>query len=267
MAPSRYHTDVTHPGLTALKAQIEPVRNSVIGHPLYRSITTAAAARVFMEHHVFAVWDFMSLLTTLQRQLTCVEVPWVPEGPVASRRLINEITLVEESDEYGDSYISHFELYRAGMADVGADTGPIDAFVQALRQGVPVAKALDAARVPAPSADFVSATWSVLETAPVHCQAAVFAFGREDLIPEMFEQVVRIEDPNSSLTRFKDYLARHIEVDADEHTPMAMHMLVDLCRDDPAKWARCADAVRAALHARARLWTAITAVITADGKR
>ncbi|GAA3075615.1 hypothetical protein GCM10020000_71050 [Streptomyces olivoverticillatus] len=122
MAPSRYHTDVTHPGLTALKAQIEPVRNSVIGHPLYRSITTAAATRVFMEHHVFAVWDFMSLLTNLQRQLTCVEVPWVPEGPVASRRLINEITLVEESDEYGDSYISHFELYRAAAWRTSART-------------------------------------------------------------------------------------------------------------------------------------------------
>ncbi|WP_171163434.1 DUF3050 domain-containing protein [Streptomyces sp. I05A-00742] len=267
MATSRYHTQVVHPGLTALKAEIEPARKGVVGHPMYHSITTPEAARVFMEHHVFAVWDFMSLLTSLQRQLTCVEVPWVPRGPVASRRLINDITLVEESDEYGDGFISHFELYRAAMGDVGADTGPVDAFVEALRAGVPVVDALATSRVPAPSAEFVNGTWTVLETAPVHCQAAVFAFGREDLIPEMFEQVVRIEDADGSLARFKDYLERHIEVDADEHTPMAMHMLVDLCRDDSDKWKQCAYAVRSALHARADLWTAITDAIVAEGRR
>lgn len=257
MAPSRYHAPISHPGLTALKRRIEPARTEVVRHPLYRSVTTAAAARVFMEHHVFAVWDFMSLLTSLQRRLTCVRVPWVPEGPVASRRLINEIVLVEESDELGDGYLSHFELYRAGMADAGADTGPIDSFVQALREGVPVAKALEAARAPRASADFLSATWAVLEDERVHCQAAVFAFGREDLIPEMFEQVVRIEDPHATLTRFKDYLARHIEVDADEHTPMAMHMLVDLCGDEAVRWHECAEAVEGALRARSRLWTAV----------
>ncbi|MBB5121973.1 heme oxygenase [Streptomyces eurocidicus] len=257
MTLSRYHARITHPGLTALKQRIEPVRTEVVRHPVYRSITTTGAARVFMEHHVFAVWDFMSLLTSLQRHLTCVRVPWVPEGTAAGRRLINEIVLVEESDELGDGYLSHFELYRAGMADAGADTGPIDSFVRALREGVPVGKALEAAGAPRASADFLSATWTVLEDEPVHCQAAVFAFGREDLIPEMFEQVVRIEDPHATLTRFKDYLSRHIEVDADEHTPMAMRLLVDLCGDDSGRWDECAHAVADALRARARLWTAV----------
>ncbi|WKX73500.1 DUF3050 domain-containing protein [Streptomyces sp. XD-27] len=267
MATSRYHTAVSHPGLTDLRNRIAPARTSVIGHDMYRSVTTEAAARVFMEHHVFAVWDFMSLLTSLQRELTCVEVPWLPQGPVASRRLINEITLVEESDELGDGYLSHFELYRMAMGDLGADTAPVDAFLDALRDGLPVVKALETARVPQASADFVTSTWTVLETAPLHCRAAVFAFGREDLIPEMFEQVVRIEDPHGRLARFKDYLDRHIEVDADEHTPMAMHMLVDLCGDDAGKWADCARSVQVTLHARHRLWTAVHSAITSDAGR
>ncbi|MBT2385308.1 DUF3050 domain-containing protein [Streptomyces sp. ISL-11] len=264
MAPSRYHAHVTHPGLTALKERIGPVRDDVVGHPVYRGITTPGAARIFMEHHVFAVWDFMSLLTSLQRRLTCVRVPWVPEGTGAGRRLINEIVLVEESDELDDGYLSHFELYRAAMADAGADTGPVDTFVRALREGVPVTKALEVAHVPRPSADFLTATWTVLESEPVHCQAAVFAFGREDLIPDMFAQVVRIEDPHGTLTRFKDYLARHIEVDADEHTPMAMHLLVDLCGDDTGKWRQCASVVESALRARAALWTAVLEAVTAS---
>jgi hypothetical protein len=262
MAASRYHSAVNHPEITRLKESISDVRQNVITHKIYTSLHTPQDVAVFMEHHVFAVWDFMSLLKQLQNQLTCTRVPWVPDGPVASRRLINEITLVEESDELGDSFISHFELYRAGMADAGAETAAIDGFIALLRDEVSVPEALVKAGVPQPSATFVSATWDVIEQSPVHSQAAVFAFGREDLIPDMFEQVVRISDPDGTLSTFKDYLVRHIEVDADEHTPMAMHMLVDLCGDDQAKWDQCALAVRATLTERARLWSAITAAIT-----
>ncbi len=258
MGTSRYRTSVDRPEISGLKRSITSVRDSVITHKIYTSIHTPQDVAVFMGYHVFAVWDFMSLLKQLQGQLTCTRVPWVPEGPAASRRLVNEITLVEESDELGDTYISHFELYRAAMDDAGADTTMLDAFIALLREGVTVPEALAKANVPQAAADFVNATWGVIESAPLHCKAAAFAFGREDLIPEMFEQVVKIDDPDGSLAKFKDYLVRHIEVDADEHTPMAMHMLVDLCGDDRTKWAECAEAVRSTLRERARLWTAIT---------
>ncbi|MFH8339137.1 DUF3050 domain-containing protein [Streptomyces sp. AM6-12] len=257
MTMSRYKSSVEHPGVRALKDHIAGIRTEVTAHPLYTSFRSRRDVAVFMEHHVFAVWDFMSLLKSLQRQLTCTSVPWVPRGPVASRRLINEITLVEESDELGEGFTSHFELYRAAMGDAGADPGPLDAFLDLIRAGTPVPKALVAAGAPLPVREFVGATWHVVETAPVHVQGAVFAFGREDLIPEMFVQVVRIEDRDGSLTRFRDYLHRHIEVDADEHTPMAMRMLVDLCGDDPRKWEECTYAVHEALHERARFWDAI----------
>ncbi|MGW2648156.1 DUF3050 domain-containing protein [Streptomyces sp. NPDC001393] len=257
MAVSRYHSFVDHPGVTALKDNIAPVRARVTSHPLYASFGSRRDVAVFMEHHAFAVWDFMSLLKNLQQQLTCTSVPWVPKGPAASRRLINEITLVEESDELGEGFISHFELYRAAMDDAGADPKPLDAFLALIESGTPVPRALVDAGAPQPVRDFVGATWHVIETAPVHVQAAVFAFGREDLIPEMFEQVIRINDSDGKLAKFKDYLQRHIEVDADEHTPMAMRMLVDLCGDDNRKWQECSHAVREALHERARFWSDI----------
>lgn len=254
MANSRYQWDRTHPGLVSLQQAIDPARRRVVEHPMYRAINTLPRVRTFQQSHVFAVWDFMSLLKTLQSELTCVQVPWVPQGPTASRRLINEIVLVEESDELGEGYISHFELYLNGMRDTGADTVPIETFLSQLKTGVTVRDAVKVAEIPAAAAEFVTTTWEIIETAPVHCQAAAFAFGREDLIPEMFQQVITIPDTDGRLDVFKDYLARHIEVDGEQHTPMAMQMLIDLCADDQTRWDECAATVQTALRARAALW-------------
>jgi Protein of unknown function (DUF3050) len=262
---SRYDWGQTHPGITRLESAVDEARIRVVTHPLYGSLTTHTAIVTFMRHHVFAVWDFMSLLKSLQIQLTCVRVPWVPSGPTGSRRLINDIVLVEESDELRGGFISHFELYVEGMAEAGADTSLINGFLDQLRNGVPVPQALTDASVPGPAADFVRATWGFIESAPVHSQAAAFAFGREDLIPDMFQQVVKVKEQGNKLDTFVDYLERHIEVDGEVHTPMAMQMLADLCGDDDNKWQQSADTVNRALTARYRLWDGILAAIKAEG--
>jgi Protein of unknown function (DUF3050) len=259
---SRYEWDQTHAGISRLKAAVAATRSGVITHEMYSRLDSHAAIVAFMEHHVFAVWDFMSLLKSLQRNLTCVQVPWVPTGPTSSRRLINDIVLVEESDELGGGFISHFELYLHGMRQAGADAAVIESFIDLIRTGTPVLDALALVPVPAPSAEFVRTTWTFIQTLPLHCQAAAFAFGREDLIPEMFQQVVAVNEELGQLDLFVDYLRRHIQVDDEEHTPMAMQMLADLCGDDDRKWQECVGAVNSALSARVRLWDGITAAIT-----
>ena len=261
MTSSRYHWDRSHPGLKDLQLAIRPEREKVVAHRVYQMLDSIDDVKTFMQSHVFAVWDFMSLLKVLQQRLTCVNVPWVPDGPTSSRRLINEIVLVEESDELSEGYISHFELYLQGMEQAAAATGPVTSFIGCLRGGGTVPDALASSGVPAGAADFVATTWGIIDDAPVHCQAAAFAFGREDLIPEMFEQVIRIDDAAGALLTFKDYLARHIEVDGEQHTPMAMQMLIDLCGGDDTKWAECAKTVQLALEARHALWDAIAAEI------
>jgi hypothetical protein len=258
---SRYDWGATHPGIARLQEAVTEARERVITHPLYASLDNHDAIVTFMEHHVFAVWDFMSLLKSLQRSLTCVTVPWVPSGPTGSRRLINDIVLVEESDELNGGFISHFELYVNGMGEAGADNSVIKEFIELIRDGKPVADAIDAAGVPVVSAEFMAKTWHFIDNTPVHCQAAAFAFGREDLIPEMFSQVVTVNKEGGRLDTFVDYLERHIEVDGEQHTPMAMQMLADLCGDDEVKWQQCADTVNEALTARAALWTGILEAI------
>ena len=126
------------------------LRRRLTEHSVYSCLDGAANIRRFMEAHVFAVWDFMSLLKALQRELTCVDLPWVSRDDPQLMRLVNEIVLEEESGEDGrGGYMSHFELYRTAMAECGADRGPIDCFVGALRAGRPWEQALTDARVPA----------------------------------------------------------------------------------------------------------------------
>ncbi len=258
---TRYDWQGSNSSIEQLKTAIEPVRREVTSHPLYNKLNSMDAVVTFMEHHVFAVWDFMSLLKTLQRNLTCVQVPWIPSGATSSRRLINDIVLVEESDERGVEFISHFELYLEGMRQAGADTGPIDTFIDLLRQGRAVLPSLKEAGAPEPAADFVATTWEFIEHGALHCQAAAFAFGREDLIPDMFDQVAALDSELGGLSVFVDYLRRHIQVDSEEHTPMAMQMLAELCRDDSARLAECEETIATALAARIRLWDGILAVI------
>jgi DUF3050 family protein len=247
--------------LAELRTVIEDERTAVIKHPVYQRLDTLQDVQIFTEHHVFAVWDFMSLLKNLQQQLTCVAVPWVPRGTPTATRLINEIVLGEESDEFGTGHISHFELYLGAMEEAGADTKPINAFLDLVRDGTSVREALTWAPAPSAAADFVGYTWLVLEQAPLHCQAAAFAFGREDLIPDMFDRVVQIDHQTDRLALFRDYLVRHIELDGEQHTPMAMQMLADLCGDDTRKWDECAQAVIDSLQARARLWDGVVSAI------
>jgi len=259
---SRYSWSGADTGVGRLKSAVMPARERVVGHQIYSRLTDLESLQVFMRHHVFAVWDFMSLLKSLQRNLTCIEVPWVPTGPTGSRRLINDIVLVEESDERDSGFTSHFELYCDGMTQAGADRAAIDSFIELIRQRVPVLTALKEVNVPAPSAEFMTTTWEFIETTPVHCQAAAFAFGREDLIPDMFDRVVAVNRIHGNrLEVFVDYLKRHIQVDSEEHTPMAMQMLADLCEDDDEKWHQCETTVNTALIARTKLWDGILAAI------
>jgi hypothetical protein len=241
-----------------IEARIAPLRERLTAHPLYAAIQTQDHLRVFMESHVFAVWDFMSLLKALQQKLTCVSVPWVPTAFPASRRFINEIVLGEESDEFEGRPVSHLEVYLEAMQECGADTRPVTELVEAARVG-----RLDLAGVPEAAAKFVATTFELIQAGSVAAQAAAFTFGREDVIPDMFRELVRELNRQSSgdLSKFVWYLERHIEVDGEDHGPLSLKMVSDLCGDDARLWEEAAAAAEAAIEARVALWDGILAEI------
>lgn len=251
--------------IAALETTLKPLYARLAAHPLYRSIESIEDLRLFMEAHVFAVWDFMSLLKALQRGLTCVDVPWVPSAMPGSRRLVNEIVLGEESDVYGGEPLSHFELYLEAMRQCGASTAPIEQMVQAVRDGAAVEQALATSNAPQEANAFVRDTFSILAKNQLHVTAAAFTFGREDLIPDMFRGFVRDlnQDMAGQLEIFIWYLERHIEVDGEEHGPMALRMIAELCGADDTRWREAETAAVFALESRLRLWDGIAAQIEA----
>ena len=173
--------------IEALENKLTPFRASLKRHPLYRSLQNIDDVKLFSEFHVYAVFDFMSLLKALQLQFTCVSLPWLPTGSGAVARFINEIVHGEESDinEIGEP-MSHFEMYLDAMKQLGASTKGIETFVTALRKNKNVQKALEIANAPKAAQDFVNYTFSIVETKEAHKIAASFTFGREDVIPDMF---------------------------------------------------------------------------------
>lgn len=216
-----------------------------------------------MEHHVYAVWDFMSLLKYLQHHLTCTQSPWVPKGTAELRFFINEIVLGEESDEDPTGgHISHFELYKRAMTEAGASHHSIDQVVYALQGGKSVSEALHFADAPKAAAGFVGSTFTIIDRDRLHEVAAAFAFGREDLIPDMFLAMVKELNANGQdFNTFIYYLERHIELDGDHHAGLSALLLSHVCGDDANKWAEATSAAQEALKARIALWDGIAELL------
>ena len=235
-------------------------RERLVRHPLYRLVDRPERMRTFMEHHVFAVWDFQSLLKALQRQLTCTSVPWVPTADPEARRLVNEIVLDEESDALPDGgHASHFELYLDAMGRAGADTRPINGLLDALRSGAGLSAALAGCGGPPPALDFVRRSFAIIDSGSAHRLVAAFTYGREDVIPDMFRGLVTSLADRDPIAwgRFRFYLERHIEHDDEKHAPTCRRIVARLCGDDPARWAEASATARECLESRIALWDAI----------
>ncbi|HTU26184.1 MAG TPA: DUF3050 domain-containing protein [Pirellulales bacterium] len=247
-----------------IRRRIAPARQALLAHPLYADLAHPAALRVFMQHHVFAVWDFMSLLKTLQLGLTTVSVPWLPASSGVGARLVNEIVLAEESDADGrGGFASHFELYTRAMRAYGTSTADIDRLLARLRAGEPLGQAFARAELAEPIRRFVAHTFALIDSGDLCRIAAAFTFGREDLLPDVFQQIVdRLSrGADGRLDEFQFYLQRHIQLDGEEHGALATQLVASLCGDDPTRWQAAEEAAVAALAARRALWDAIHAAI------
>ena len=246
--------------LDKIQQEISPLREKLIQHKMYAKIKTVEDFQRFMEQHIFAVWDFMSLLKSLQRGLTSVEVPWSPVGSPTTRRFINEIVLGEESDMDDNGKVaSHFELYLDAMEQIGAKTIEIKKLIGLIEEGHTITSALNSVAIQEETKEFVRFTFSMIETGELHKIASIFTFGREDLIPDMFIEILREmkENGQEDISKLLYYLERHIEIDGGDHGPISLKMIDELCKNDEKKWGEVLESAKSALEYRIRLWDGV----------
>lgn len=249
-----------NPRIEKLMEAIAPYRNSLLQHPIYKDMKTLEDFQIFMEQHVYAVWDFMTLLKALQLKLTGMNLPWSPAAEPLVTRLINDIVLAEESDEDGQGgYCSHFELYLRAMKEAGASTEKMKSLLENLAKGKNFQEALSNLELPQSVISFLNKNFKVVEEGKAHEIAASFTLGREDLIPDLFRQLVNdlIKSKPDQLNTLEYYFERHIHLDEDHHGPLAMKMLLHLCGEDDTKWQETEKAAIDALEARKVLWDGI----------
>jgi hypothetical protein len=244
-----------------INSRIQPQKELLLQHSLYNKVRTIEDLQCFLENHIYAVWDFMSLLKALQSKLTCTTTPWFATKNPETRYLINEIVLAEETDLTIDGRRqSHYEMYIEAMEDCGADTKGIEHFLTELNSLHNIFVAIKQSNLHPNLKAFLDFTFRVIDEGKSHEIAAAFTFGREDLIPSMFTEILRNFQenfPKTDLSKLIYYFERHIILDADEHGPMAMKMITELCGTDPQKWAEVEEISVLALEKRIGLWDAI----------
>jgi Protein of unknown function (DUF3050) len=247
--------------IETINHSIQTQKEALLQHPLYTKVQTIEDLQRFLESHVYAVWDFMSLLKALQSKLTCTTTPWFPTVNTETRYLINEIVLAEESDLTLDGRRqSHYEMYLEAMQDCGANTSDIEQFLANIRSLNNIFVAIKTSDLHPNIKAFLDFTFRVIEEGKAHEIAAAFTFGREDLIPSMFTAILKnfqANFPETDLRKLIYYFERHIELDADEHGPMAMQMITELCGTDTQKWKEVEAISILALEKRIGLWNAI----------
>ncbi len=251
--------------------KISETRGELMNHELYCSLDSSEKVRIFMQRHVFAVWDFMSLLTRLQNDLTCVEIPWrrkLPDEKTKFARFINEIVIGEETDEDGKGdYISHFGLYLKAMAECGAETFLIDSFFDDFGESGDLKESLSNAKVPKYVAEFVENTIDIAVNGTTHEVCAAFFFGREEIIPDMFQTILDELSEDGKTSRLEYYLARHIEIDSGEHAPLAAELLEFLCENDDRKKSEAETTAVKCLQLRINLWQGILNEINQESEK
>jgi len=249
-----------NPKIEFIESELAVFRTQLKEHSLYRNLQSKEDIKIFMESHVFAVWDFMSLLKAIQIDLTTVSIPWIPKKNSNLVRFINEITLAEESDFDKDGIIkSHFEMYLDAMLEMKADTNKIKNFIHEVSTKSSVQNSLKNADLLLAVKEFVSCTFNIIDTKETHKIASAFTFGREDIIPDMFLKIVAeaSSENDKRFDSFLFYLNRHIELDGDEHGPLSLQMIEELCGNDDKKWEEVLVVAKQSLQVRINLWSGI----------
>ncbi|MBT8112274.1 MAG: DUF3050 domain-containing protein [Gammaproteobacteria bacterium] len=249
-----------------VSSRYQSLLNQLNNHPLYSFLNNENSLKVFMEHHVFAVWDFMSLIKALQFHLAPINIPWTPNKYPHHAYFINQLVLEEESDkaltDAADfTHASHFEDYLKAMKDIGAITLPITQFINHV-EAHGIESALQTQNIPYSARQFMTFTFELIARNQAHLLATVIAYGRETLVPELFQSIQHgLQLNQSDAPNLHAYLTRHVQLDKHEHGPLAIRMADELCANSTIKQSDAIEIAEQALISRLEFWDGIHTAI------
>ncbi len=243
-----------------INSQLENRINQLLDHSIYNEITTPRQLKTFMEHHVFAVWDFMSLLKALQEEFTTTSTPWIPVGNPEIRFLINDLLLSAETDInlYG-KHQSYFEMYLDAMSKSGANTSKIKEFLNHINHGTDIYLIIATSKLPLSIKQFLKKTFEIISEEKPHKIAAAFTFGRQDLIPRKFISVIeniQINFPQEDLQLYNYYFHRKLTQDSKQ-VSTARKMTAKLCGNDIDKWSEVKETAEQTVTSRITFWDGV----------
>ena len=219
----------------------------------------------FMQYHVYAVWDFMSIVKSMQNYICPSSFPWKPSKYTKNgiAHLINEIVFSEESDvDDKGNYFSHFDLYIKSMNDVGADTSNIMNLIENYEYDHTHNTFLNIS-APKEGLSFIENTFKCIKTSKLSNIAAIFTFGRETTIPDMFLKILnKIDSENLKYANLRLYINRHIEVDSSRHGPLSLKLFEYTCNDNQEIYDEAICYAIDSIDKRIQLWDGVLAEIS-----
>lgn len=242
--------------------EVITLMNRVRFHPIFSALTSREALTIFMRNHVYAVWDFMSLVKSVQSHVAPCSIPWIPHADSSVVQAINEIVLSEESDRdmHGKGSSSHFNLYLDSMRELNISVYDILIFIENVRN-LGLYKTIQAT-CPSPALDFVSQTFKIIDSNDPLTISCWFAYGREKIIPGMFTTVLsELGVPCTQAPTFYYYLERHTELDGGAHSHFAQKLVDHFCDGDPIKISLAQQACKSAIKTRIHFWDQVLQLI------
>tara|TARA_B100000674_G_C37892488_1_gene939672 strand:+ start:559 stop:1395 length:837 start_codon:yes stop_codon:yes gene_type:complete len=242
--------------------EVRRLMKQVHEHPIFSALTDERSLSLFMSHHVYAVWDFMSLVKSVQAHVAPCTIPWIPGTDNSVVKAINEIVLSEESDVNmnGTGSCSHYELYLESMKEIGVPITDIVEFVENVRcKGLSEVISYNPNH---PAYKFVGETFkTIIEKDPLII-SCWFAYGREKIIPGMFTSALsKLGMSRQQAPHFYYYLERHTELDGDEHSHFAQQLVDHFCKQDESKIKIAQSACKEAIKVRIQFWDGVLEAI------
>lgn len=208
-----------------LISEIENETINLINHPLYNSIKTESDIKMYMFNQVWCVWDFMTLVKSIQIQIIPPNILWTPPKFPELGAYIYEVLLTEETDKgyNSETNSSHFQTFLKAMKESSVDTSSVDKFIELLENGNQFEIAIDSCGIHKEAKEFITTTYEFAKS-DLHISIAVFCLSREGVIPDMFMNLLANVSLSNNYKIFNWYLNRHIYLDSQSHGPLSIKL-------------------------------------------